>query len=104
MNELDDFIGKFKRLQQAGKEANLVLNTLAGSAWATLSVRIGPGQHTHQQKARGARNGPAQQNQCCSATYKRLVILWHHKLIIPNIQILDCFQQVLSTYCIEIVR
>ena len=28
MNELDDFIGKFKRLQQAGKEANLVLNTL----------------------------------------------------------------------------
>ena len=64
MNELDDFIGKFKRLQQAGKEAKSVLNTLAESAWATLSVRIGPGgpgQHTHQQKARGARNGPAQQ-------------------------------------------
>ena len=54
MNELDDFIGKFKRLQQAGKEANLVLNTLAGSAWATLSVCIGPGgpgQHTNQLKA-----------------------------------------------------
>ena len=64
MNELDDFIGKFKRLQQAGKEANLVLKTLAGNAWATLSVRIGhwgPGQHTQQQKARGARNDPAQQ-------------------------------------------
>ena len=32
--------------------------------WATLSVRIGPGgpgQHTHQQKAQGPRNGPAQQ-------------------------------------------
>ena len=28
MNELDDFIGKFKRLQQAGKEANLVLSAL----------------------------------------------------------------------------
>ena len=27
MKELDDFIGKFRRLQQAGKEANLVLNT-----------------------------------------------------------------------------
>ena len=54
MSELADFIGKFKRLHEAGKEANLVLNTLAGSAWATLSVRIGPGgpgQHTHQQKA-----------------------------------------------------
>ena len=64
MSELADFIGKFKRLHEAGKEANLVLNTLAGSAWATLSVRIrpgGPGQQTHQQKARGARNGPAQQ-------------------------------------------
>ena len=36
MNEFDDFIGKLKRLQQAGKEANLVLNTLAGNAWATL--------------------------------------------------------------------
>ena len=61
MNESDDF----KRLHQAGKEANLVLNTLAGSAWATLSVCIGPGgpgQHTHQQKAQGARNGPAQQS------------------------------------------
>ena len=57
MNELDDFIGKFKRLQQAGKEAKLVLNTLAGSAWETLSIRIGPRgpcKHTHQQKARGA--------------------------------------------------
>ena len=64
MNKLDDFIGKVKRLQQAGKKANLVLNTLAGSVRATLSVRIGPGgpgQQTHQQKARGARNGPAQQ-------------------------------------------
>ena len=40
MSELDD---KFKRLHQAGKEGNLVLNTLAGSAWETLSVRIGPG-------------------------------------------------------------
>ena len=54
MNELDDFIGKFKRLQQAGKEANLVLNTLAGNAWATLSVRIGP-VGPGQQKARGAK-------------------------------------------------
>ena len=64
MSELADFIGKFKRLHEAGKEANLVLNTLAGSAWATLSVCIrpeGPGQQTHQRKARGARNGPAQQ-------------------------------------------
>ena len=42
----------------------MVISTLAGNAWATLSVRIGhggPGQHTQQQKARGARNGPAQQ-------------------------------------------
>ena len=56
MNELNYFIGKFNRLQQAGKKANLVLNTLAGNAWETLSVRIvpgGPGQHT-QQKAQGA--------------------------------------------------
>ena len=37
MNKLDDFIGKWRRLKQAGKEANLVLNTLAGYAWATLS-------------------------------------------------------------------
>ena len=54
MNELDDFIGKWRRLKQAGKEANLVLNTLAGNAWATLSVRLGhggPDQHTQQQKA-----------------------------------------------------
>ena len=51
MNELDDFISKLRRLQQAGKEANLVLNTHAGNAWATLSVRIGhggPGQHTQE--------------------------------------------------------
>ena len=64
INESDDFIGKFRRLQQAGKEANLVLNTHAGNAWTTLSVRIGhggPGQNTHQQKAWGAQNGPAQQ-------------------------------------------
>ena len=69
MNELDDLEGKFKRQQQAGKEANIVLNTLAESAWATLSVRIGtggPGQHTHQQKAQGARNGPAQQKRACA--------------------------------------
>ena len=49
MNELDDFIGKRMKLKQAGKKANLVLNTLAGNAWATLSVHIGhggPGQHT----------------------------------------------------------
>ena len=43
MNELYDFIGKWMRLKQAGKEANLVLNTLAGNAWATLSVCIGHG-------------------------------------------------------------
>ena len=64
MNELDDFIGEWRRLKQAGKEANLVLNTLAGNEWATLSVRLwqeGPSQHTQQEKARGAQNGPAQQ-------------------------------------------
>ena len=41
MNELDDIIGKWSRLQQAGKES------------VTLSVRIGhggPGQHNQQQK------------------------------------------------------
>ena len=57
MNEKEDFICKWRRLKQAGKEANLVLNTLAGNAWVTLSVDIGhggPGQHTQQQKERGA--------------------------------------------------
>ena len=34
---------------------------LSLNAWATLSVCIRPGQHTHQQKARGTRNGPAPQ-------------------------------------------
>ena len=64
MNELDDFIGKWRKLRQAGKEAILVLNTLAGNAWATISVHLGHGgpvQHIQQQKAWGARNGPAQQ-------------------------------------------
>ena len=67
MNELDDFIGKWRKLRQAGKEAILVLNTLAGNAWATFSVCLGhggPGQHTQQQKARGDRNGLAQQRRC----------------------------------------
>ena len=34
VNELDNFIGKWMKLKQTGKEANLVLNTLAGNAWA----------------------------------------------------------------------
>ena len=38
MNELDDFIGNWRKLRQAEKEANLVLSTLAGIAWATLSA------------------------------------------------------------------
>ena len=48
MNELDDFIGKWKRLKKAGKEANLVLITFAGNAWATLSVRLGHGRPGHR--------------------------------------------------------
>ena len=36
MNELDDFIGKWRRLKQAEKKADLVLNTLAGNAWVSL--------------------------------------------------------------------
>ena len=52
VNALYDFLGKWRGLKQAGKEAKSVLNTLAGNAWATLSVCIG------QQKARGAPNGP----------------------------------------------
>ena len=54
MNKLYDFIGKWMKLKQAGKEANLVLNTLAGNTLATLSVRLGhggPSQHTQQKKA-----------------------------------------------------
>ena len=42
---------------KADWEGNLVLITLAGNAWATLSVCLGhggPSQHTKQQKARGA--------------------------------------------------
>ena len=57
MNKLDDLFGKWMKLMQTGEEANLVLNTLAGNAWATLSVRLGHGglsQHNKQQKARGA--------------------------------------------------
>ena len=49
MNKLDDFIGKWRRLKQARKKANLVLNTLSGNAWASLIVPLGhggPGQHT----------------------------------------------------------
>ena len=40
-------------LRQAGKEVNLVLNTLAGNTWATLSVCLGhggPSQHTNSRK------------------------------------------------------
>ena len=63
MNELDDFIGKWRKLKQAGKEANLVLNTLAGNAWETLSVHLGhggPSQHTHSRKHEDAnvKDGP----------------------------------------------
>ena len=64
MHKLDDFIGKWIIQNQPWKEANSVLNTLAGNAWATLHVRLGHdghSQNTQQKKAQGAGNGPTQQ-------------------------------------------
>ena len=55
MNELEDFIGKWRKLRQAGKEANLVLNTLAGNAWATLSVSI-PNSSTRKHRKDAVKN------------------------------------------------
>ena len=67
LDEFDKFIGKWLKLKQTVKEANLVLRTQAGNAWATLSVRLGhggPSQQIHQKKAQGVWNGPAQQRHC----------------------------------------
>ena len=67
MNQLEDFIDEWLKLKLTGKEAKLVLNTIAGNDWATLSVRLGhggPSHHIQQQKAQGAQNGPAQQRHC----------------------------------------
>ena len=64
MNEIVEFIGKWLKLKQTGKEANLVLKIQAGNAWETLSFHIGhrgPSQQIQQQKAFGGRNGPAHQ-------------------------------------------
>ena len=57
LDELDEFIDKWVKLAQAGKEATLVLKTQAGNAWAQLSVhlgQVGSSQKTQQQNARGA--------------------------------------------------
>ena len=56
-NTLDEFIGNWLKLKQAGKEANLVLKTRAGNAGAQLEVRqehVGSSQQNHQQKPHGA--------------------------------------------------
>ena len=60
MKELDDFIGKFRILQQAGKHPG---RKRMGNSLCLIG-QGGPGQHSQQQKAQGAQKGPAQQR-CC---------------------------------------
>ena len=48
MTKLDDFIGKWMKLKQAGKEPNLVLNTLERNTWANLFLGHGGLNLTHQ--------------------------------------------------------
>ena len=69
-NEVDSFVLKLKNLWKAGRDAKLTIETVAGEATVTLSVRGlpepqpgGPAQQEHylSQLVSQSRNGPARQ-------------------------------------------
>ena len=61
-DELDRFVRKFVTLWQSGSDANLYVETKAGSAFVNLRVGLGQA-HTHQGQHAGVRRGggPAKQ-------------------------------------------